>query len=157
MGYVAWEDIEQQLIGANIVVGSVSAQEGYLFDKEMLKKIMLRRRNRLLLMIDIAVPRCFDPAIDQIDSVYLYSIEDLGQVVQDNIKLREGELEQAIEIIYRHVAEFMEWLATRDLGPLIEEMKKAFDGIRDAQLNEFFKGLSCPADCRGQLESLSAV
>lgn len=150
--YGAWEDMEQQLIEANIIIGAVSAHEGYVFNKEMFKKIMHRRKNRLLLLIDIAVPRCFEPSIDQIDSVYLYSIDDLGQVVQDNIKLREGELEHAIEIICRHVAEFMDWLATRDLGPLIEEMKKAFDGIRDAELNNFFKGLKCPADCRGELE-----
>jgi glutamyl-tRNA reductase len=150
--YGAWEDLEELLIGAHIVVGAASAREGYLFDKNKIKQIMLRRRNRMLLLIDIAVPRCFDPAIDRIDSVYLYSIDDLGQVVQDNIKLREGELEQAVEIICRNAAEFMEWLATRDIGPLVEEMKEAFEGIRDAELEEFFRGLTCPADCRGDLE-----
>ncbi len=150
--YGAWKDLEEYMVGAHIVVGAASAQDGYLFNKDKLKQVMRRRRNRMLLLIDIAVPRCFDPEIERIDNVYLYSIDDLAQVVQDNIKLREGELEQAVEIICRSADGFMEWLANRDIGPLIEEMKKAFEEIRDSELEDFFRGLACSADCRPDLE-----
>lgn len=124
-----WELLDEKVAEANIVVGAVSATEGYLFGRDRIKSLVAKRRNRLLLIIDIAVPRSFDPVISQIENVYLYSIDDLAQVAKDNIKLRQGDTEQAVEIICNAVSAFSDWFSTRDVGPVIGEIKNVFEQI----------------------------
>jgi glutamyl-tRNA reductase len=149
----SWDGLEDQFVETGIVVGAATAQEGYLFTKETFKTIMARRRNRPLLVLDLAVPRSFDPSIDDLDNLYLYGIDDLGKVIEDNIQFREGDLEQAVEILCRHQAEFMTWYQLRDVGPLLGEIQDAFGRIRDAELQKFFSGLRCEASCRDQMEA----
>ncbi|MHC4881913.1 MAG: glutamyl-tRNA reductase [Planctomycetota bacterium] len=148
-----WESLDDEMTAANIIVGAASAPEGYLFTKDRMKSLMHRRRNRLLLIVDITVPRSFDPAISEIDDVYLYCIDDLAQVAQDNIKLREGDLEQAIEIICEYVSAFMDWFMTRDVAPLFGQIKNAFEQIRETEMEKFFVGPRQDAGCRELMES----
>jgi glutamyl-tRNA reductase len=151
-----WESLDDEMAQANIIVGAASAPEGYLFSKERIKSLMHRRRNRLLLIVDITVPRSFDPAISEIDDVYLYSIDDLAQVAQDNIKLREGDLEQAIEIICEYVSAFMDWFMTRDVAPLFGQIRGAFEQIRETEIDKFFVGPRQNAGCRELMEASMA-
>ncbi len=149
----SWELLDEEMIEANIVVGAASAQEGYLFSKDRIKSLMSRRRNHLLLIIDIAVPRSFDPAVGKIENVYLYSIDDLAQVAQDNIEQREGDLEQAVQIICESVPAFMDWFMIRDVGPLIGQIKEAFEQIRDIEMQKFFVGPRQDACCKEQMDA----
>ncbi|MDH4203207.1 MAG: glutamyl-tRNA reductase [Phycisphaerae bacterium] len=148
-----WEQLDQEMATANIVVGAASAQEGYLFNKERIKSLMPKRRNHVLLIVDITVPRSFDPKVGKIEDVYLYCIDDLAQVAQDNIKLREGDLEQAIEIIYEYVSAFMDWFMTRDVTPLFGQIKSAFEKIRETEMENFFVGPRQDACCRELMEA----
>lgn len=147
-----WELLDQEMGEATIVVGAASAPEGYLFDKDRIKSLMNRRRNQALLIIDITVPRSFDPAAGRIENVYLYSIDDLSQVAQDNIKLREGDLERAVEIICQYVSAFMDWFLTQDVGPVIGQIKNAFEQIRGMEMERFFVGPRQEACCKELLE-----
>jgi len=151
--YEPWDRLEDQLVESGIVVGAATAQDGFLFTKETFKKILARRRNKLLLVLDLAVPRSFDPAINDLENLYLYSIDDLGKVIKDNIQFREGDLEQAVEILCRYQAEFMTWFQLRGVGPLLGEIQEAFDRIRDAELQKFYSGLRCEAPCRDHMEA----
>ncbi|MBL7215840.1 MAG: glutamyl-tRNA reductase [Phycisphaerae bacterium] len=132
-----WELLDREIVGSDIVVGAAADTQGYLFGKDRIKSLMARRQNRPLLIIDIAVPRCFDLAVEQIENVHLYSIDDLAQVAQDNIKLREGDLGQAIEIICESVSAFTDWFLMRDVGPLIGQIKDAFEQIYEIQKKNF--------------------
>lgn len=149
----SWESLDQEIIDANIVVGAASAAEGYLFSRDRIKSLMSRRRNQLLLIIDIAVPRSFEPAVGQIENVYLYSIDDLAQVAQDNIKLREGDLERAIGIICESVSIFMDWFGTRDVGPLMGQIREAFEKIRETEMEKFFVGPRQDAHCKELMDA----
>ncbi|MBW8035874.1 MAG: glutamyl-tRNA reductase [Planctomycetes bacterium] len=149
---VGWDRLETELIDANIVVGAASANDGYLFDKKKFSEIMSKRRGRTLLAVDITVPRSFDPKINKLEGVYLYCIDDLSQVVEDNIKLREGDLEKAVEIICQGVGEYMEWFARRDIGPLIGKMKHAFDNIQKGEMEKFFAGDRQQASCKDVMD-----
>ncbi len=149
----SWESLDQEIVQANIVVGAASATEGYLFSRDRIKSLMSRRRNQLLLIIDIAVPRSFEPAVGQIENVYLYSIDDLAQVAQDNIKLREGDLERAVEIICQSVSAFMDWFQTRDVGPLMGQIREAFEKIRETEMEKFFVGPRQDAHCKELLDA----
>ena len=133
-----WQSLDAEMAEANIVVSAASATDGYLFSKDRMRSLMAQRRNRLLLIIDITVPQSFDPVIGRIENVYLYSIDDLAQVAKDNIKLREGDTEQAVEIICNAVSAFTDWFSTRDVGPVIGEIKNAFEQICKNEMDKFF-------------------
>ena len=145
---VKWDQLEEQLAGANIVVGAAAADSGYLFDKGFIDGIMKQRGGRMLLIVDITVPRSFDPAINDIEDTYLYCIDDLSQVVEQNMQVRADDVEKAIEIICGKVSEFMNWFDTRDIGPLIGRMKDAFDQVRQEELDRFFVGPRSEAVCK---------
>ena len=152
VGSAEWEKLEDEVAGANVVVAA-AANDGYIFDKKQFSRIMSKRDGRTLLVIDITVPRSFDPAINEIENVYLYCIDDLSQVVESNIKLREGDLEKAVEIICHGVAEYMNWFTTRDVGPLIGQMKEAFEQISKAEMEKFFAGQREQAHCKEMMDA----
>ncbi|GAI36879.1 unnamed protein product, partial [marine sediment metagenome] len=101
-----WEEVENQLISANIAIASAMVQD-YLFRKDPFKKIMDTRRGSTLLIIDIAVPRNFEPSINKLDGVYLYSVDDLSEVVEQNLKARERDIARGMEIVFENVTDFM--------------------------------------------------
>ncbi|MHC4648360.1 MAG: glutamyl-tRNA reductase [Planctomycetota bacterium] len=148
-----WEELEEQLIGAHIVVGSAAVQE-YLFKKDSFARIMERHRQSTLLVIDIAVPRNFEPSINEIENVYLYSVDDLSQVVEQNRKAREADMAKGMHIIYDNVADFMDWLRGCDIGPLIGQMKEKFARIMQDELERFFIGTRKNASCRDVMEPM---
>jgi len=135
-----WDQLDALLLGANIVVGAATPDSGYLFDKDYFTSIAAKRRRNRLLAVDITVPRSFDPKINEIEDVYLYCIDDLSQVVEENIRLRQGDLEKAVEIICDGANEYMDWFAKRDIGPLIGKMKVAFENIQNAEMEKYFDG-----------------
>lgn len=147
-----WDQLDREIAAANIVVGAASATEGYLFSRDRIKSLMARRRSQLLLIIDITVPRSFDPAIGKIENVYLYCIDDLAQVAHDNIKLREGDFEKAVEIIYEYVSAFTDWFMTRDVGPVVGQIREAFEQIREIEMDKFFVGPREQANCKQLME-----
>ena len=146
-----WEEIENQLIGANIAIASAAVQD-YLFRKAPFKKIMNSRRGRTLLVIDIAVPRNFEPSINKMDDVYLYSVDDLSEVVERNRKAREKDIARGVHIVQKNVADFMDWLGAEDIGPLIGQMKEQFVRISQNELEQFFVGTRQDASCKETLE-----
>jgi glutamyl-tRNA reductase len=148
-----WEELEEQLIGADIVIASAAVQD-YLFVKKSFKAVMDRRRKGTLLVIDIAVPRNFEPSVNEIEQVYLYSVDDLSEVVEQNRKAREEDISRGMEIVYENVADFMSWFGARDLGPLIGQMKKQFVQISQNEMERFFVGARHEASCKEVLETM---
>lgn len=148
-----WDQLDEHFLKANIVVAAATAADGYLFEKKTFAKRIAKRKSRNLLIVDIAVPRNFDPAVNDIEDIYLYSVDDLAQVVQDNIKLRQDDLEQAIEIICAKVAEFMDWLGSMDIGPIIGRIKQNFERIRQDEVEKFFTGDRQEASCQDAMSA----
>ncbi len=148
-----WEQIETQLIGANIAIASAAVQD-YLFRKGPFKKIMNKRWGRTLLIIDIAVPRNFEPSINKMDGVFLYSVDDLSEVVERNRKARELDIAAGMDIVYKNVTDFMDWLGAKDIGPLIGQMKEQFVRISQSELEQFFVGARQDASCKESMEMM---
>lgn len=148
-----WEEMQDQLTRADIVIASAAGQD-YLFEKTSFKKIMDNRKKGTLLVIDIAVPRNFEATVNEIEDVYLYSIDDLSEVVEQNRKAREEDIARGFEIVYENVADFMGWFGSRDLGPLIGQMKKQFIQISQNEMERFFAGVRREASCREVLETM---
>jgi glutamyl-tRNA reductase len=148
-----WEQLEEQLIDADIVIASVLVQD-YLFTKESFRQIVNNRKEGTLLIIDIAVPRNFEPSVNEIESVRLYSVDDLSEVVEQNRKARESDITKGMEIVLENVAEFMEWSGIRDIGPMIGRMKKQFEQIAKNEMERFFVGVREEATCKVVLEAM---
>ena len=132
-----WEDIGHQLRDANIVIASAAVQD-YLFSKDSFIEKVGGGLKENLLIIDIGVPRNFDPTISQIESVHLYSIDELSGIAEENLKAREDDISEGMQIVYKNAADFMDWFKSRDIGPLIGQMKKQFSKITRDELDKFF-------------------
>jgi glutamyl-tRNA reductase len=146
-----WEGLQEQLMSANIVIASAAVQD-YLFTKDSFKEVMDSRRKGALLIIDIAVPRNFEPSVNEIEDVYLYSVDDLSSVVQENRSAREEDVAKGMQIVHESVAGFMNWFGARDIGPLIGQMKKQFSQISQNEMEKFFVGTRQEASCKEVME-----
>ena len=107
-----------------------------------------------MLIIDIAVPRNFEPGINSLEDVYLYSIDDLSDVVEQNRKAREKDISEGMQIVEASVGDFMDWFRARDIGPLVGRMRQKFAQIGQKELDHFFAGLRQEAPCRESAESM---
>ena len=148
-----WEQLNEQLINANIAIASASVQD-YLFRKDSFKEIITRRKNGALLIIDISVPRNFEPEVNELEGLYLYSIDDLEAVVEQNRKARERDMARGMEIVLENVTEFIEWFGSKDIGPLIGRMKKQFKQIGENEMERFFVGVREEASCKEVMETM---
>jgi glutamyl-tRNA reductase len=148
-----WERLDEQLIDANIAIASASAQD-YLYKRESFSRIAARRKDGTLLIIDIAVPRNFEPAINEFEGVYLYCVDDLAAVVEQNRKARERDMTRGMEIVLENVADFMEWFGAKDIGPLIGRMKEQFAQISKNEMERFFVGVRQEASCKEVMEAM---
>jgi glutamyl-tRNA reductase len=147
----AWDGVHTQLAAADIAITCASAQD-YLFTKQYLAAAMNGRTRRPLLIIDIAVPPNVEPSVNEIEDVYLYSLDELAKVAEENRKVRQEDIVKGMRIIHENVAEFMDWFRARDIGPLIGEMKQQFARISDDELSRFFVGRRANASCRDVME-----
>ena len=148
-----WDRLNEQLTAANIAIASASVQD-YLFRKDTFKQIAARRREGTLLIIDIAVPRNFEPAVNELEGVYLYSIDDLEAVVEQNRKARRRDMARGMEIVLENVTDFIEWFSSKDIGPLIGRMKKQFKQIGENEMQRFFVGVREDASCKEVMEAM---
>lgn len=148
-----WEQLNEQIAGANIVISSAATQD-YLYTRPAFEQAVGRRRAGALLIIDVGVPRNFDPAINGIEDVYLYSMEELKDVAEQNLKTREEDITSGLEIVYAGAAEFMDWYHAKDIGPLIGHMKAEFRQISRNELERFVGGRRCDVSCRLVMEDM---
>jgi len=132
---------------------SVAAPD-YLYTRESFERKINRRRKGALLVIDVGVPRNFDPAINKVGEVYLYSMDELKEVADQNLKARQEDVTSGLEIVYAQAAEFMDWYRAKDVGPLIGRMKDEFQQISRLELERFLVGARQNASCRVPLEDM---
>jgi glutamyl-tRNA reductase len=100
----AWEQLDDRLIEADLVVSTTGATEP-IVTLERFKRLELRRYQRPLFVLDLAVPRDFDPAIGDCLGVYLYSLDDMQAACQRNRAERDKELPQALVIVEQETAD----------------------------------------------------
>ena len=142
-----WEELDEQLFSADIVIATAAVQDP-LFKKDSFKKIMKKRHKGALLVIDIAVPRNFEPSVNDIEDIYLYSIDELSEVADQNRKAREEDITKGMQIVCEQADTFMDWYRARDIGPLIGQMKARFVEITQSELEKFFVGVREEASCK---------
>jgi glutamyl-tRNA reductase len=106
------------LIEADMVIAS-TASPGYVITEELLRTVRKARKGRSLFLVDIAVPRDIDPAVNKLENVYLYDIDDLSRIVAGSLQGRAAEAERA-ELILRAEAEgYRAWTLEQAMTPAI--------------------------------------
>lgn len=105
---VRWEEWEGRAVGVDIIISSTSAPH-YVLTQAKLEALARRRERRPLFLIDLAVPRDFEPSINLLDDVYLYDIDDLQSIARAHLRERETEITRSVEILKPHVARYMAW------------------------------------------------
>ncbi len=126
---VPWEHLARYLPLADLVIAAASG-EGFLLSRAAVEEAMRERRHRPMFLIDLAVPRVLDPAVSQLDSVYLYDIDDLEGVVAQNRGARAREAAKAETIVDAEVDTFWRWFASLDVVPTIVALREQVEAIR---------------------------
>ncbi len=137
---IGLDEIEDAMIEADIVISSTGAP-GLVLTKEQVKRTMRPRRHRLLFLIDIAVPRDIDPGVNDIENVYLYDIDDLKGVVEENKEQRAKEAKKAERMVEAEVLKFLSWMKTLDILPVIQGIQAKAEAIRRRELERSRKRL----------------
>lgn len=130
---ISLEEILPQLEQTDIVISSTGAPN-IILHKQDVKPIIRARRNEPIFFIDIAVPRDLDPALNDLDNVYLYDIDDLHNVVEINKSERDKEAVKARRIVDEEALRFQSWLDGLAVVPTITELRKKADDICRAEL-----------------------
>lgn len=132
---IPFEEINQGLKLVDIVISATDSPT-YLIRHEQVSKVMKERKQRPIFFIDIADPRDIEPKIGNIANVYLYNIDDLQKVANENIKDRQKEAQKAEAIIEDEVIKFVNWYRSLEVTPTIIALKKKFDEIRRKELEK---------------------
>jgi glutamyl-tRNA reductase len=119
---IAWEDWESALTLPDVIVSSVSAEEPVLRRVD-LEKAMAARGNRPLFVMDLGMPRNVEAASASLYNFYLYNLDDLSQIVQQNRSARESEVPRAELIVDEHVGKFLTWQASVELIGIVEALR----------------------------------
>ncbi len=118
-----FEDLGDYLSDMDIVIVSTGAKD-YVITKDMVKRAMRRRGYEPVFIIDISVPRNVEPSAGSVDEVFLYDIDDLKEVVENNLKDRMKEAKKAEIILWSEVKKFTNWLESLKVEPLILRLKE---------------------------------
>ena len=127
------EELPECLLEADIVISSTGAP-GYVITRETVKPLLRKRRLRPLFFIDIAVPRDIEPAVNELENVYVFDIDDLKQVVEENLGRRRKEARRADRIIEEEVLKFERWLRELEVYPTIKALREKAEEIRRREL-----------------------
>jgi glutamyl-tRNA reductase len=153
---VSLEELQDQLLLADILISSTGAGD-LLLTRDQVKAVMRRRKQRPLFLIDIAVPRDLDPAINDLDNVYLYNIDDLKDMVELNLERRRHEAGKAERLVGAETLKFLNWLSTLEVFPTIIDLKDKADAICQAELKKTLSQLGpLTPEQRQALEVLTA-
>ncbi len=132
---VPWENLSSALEWPDLIVTSVSSSEPIL-PRAMIERAMAARGNRALLLIDLGVPRNVASDASDLYNTYLYNIDDLTEIVEQNKKARTAEIPKAESIIEEQIEKFLHWQAGATTGAVLGELRTKLAAEREAFLRE---------------------
>ena len=130
---ISLAEMPARLSEADIVISSTASQLPIL-GKGAVERALKLRKHRPMFMVDIAVPRDIEPEVGQLNDVYLYTIDDIDQVVQENMQSRQEAAREAERIIDAKVFDFMDWVKSLDAVPTIRALRESIDAVSEAEL-----------------------
>lgn len=150
---VALNEIPEQLEKADIVISSTAAPLPIL-GKGMVERALKKRRHRPFFMVDIAVPRDIEPEVGKLDDVFLFTVDDLKDVIEENLAARREAAEEAEQLILNSVQEFLRNLRIRDAGRMIRVFRQRAQQLAEDELALALSQLEQGQDAREVMQKM---
>jgi glutamyl-tRNA reductase len=151
---IDWGEWDTALKVPDVIVSAVGVQEP-LLTKALMEKAMAARGNRALFLMDLGMPRNVAPAVGELYNTYLYTMEDLTEIVQQNKDARQSEVPKAEALVEEHVGKFISWQASVELIGVLDTLRDRMRERRAAFLKEKLNGMErYSAEDREQLERM---
>jgi glutamyl-tRNA reductase len=142
---------------ADIIISSTGAPD-LVISKADVQNALKLRKNRPMFFIDIAVPRDIDAAVNALDNVYLYDIDDLQHVVDENLKARQREAALGEAIIAREVEDILAWFDQQQVVPAVIHLRRKAEAIRNQELEKLFAKIGqLPESERAAIEAMASA
>ena len=151
---ITLNEIPDYLAQADIVISS-TASPLPIIGKGMVESALKARRHQPMLLVDIAVPRDVESQVSELDDAYLYSVDDLQSIVENNIEQRKIEAIQAEAIVSEESAEFMSWMRSLQAVDSIRDYRQSASYIREELLSKSLQALAAGGDAEKLLIELS--
>ncbi|MDI6828805.1 MAG: glutamyl-tRNA reductase, partial [Armatimonadota bacterium] len=142
---VKFDNLLPAIIEADIIITSTGAPEP-IISRNLVISAMHVRRGRPIFFIDIAVPRDVEQTVGLLDNVFAYDIDDLQKVLEDGETARRAEISKVEALIDEQVSEFMRWFRTRDVVPIIAELREKYEEICDSEVKKLRRKLQHLSD-----------
>lgn len=130
-----FSEFAEHIFAADVVISSTGSRE-MIFTAEEMAQQMSHRLDRPLFIIDIAVPRDFDPAIKDISGVHLYDIDDLNSIVEANFAVRKQEMGKIERWIEREIKQFEQWYKTVEVAPIIQALQQKVNTVHEHTMRD---------------------
>jgi len=155
---ILFEDFPHYLKMADLVIGCTGSPE-ILVDAAAVEKVLRERKQQPMFFIDIGDRRNFDSAINDIDNAYIYNIDDLKEIAEENLQGRSDEAKKAEEIVAQEVENFGRWIGSLERMPTIAALRSHFDEIRRRELARSLSGnlKDLSAEQRKALDDMTAA
>ncbi|MBE0630917.1 MAG: glutamyl-tRNA reductase, partial [Burkholderia vietnamiensis] len=133
---IRFEGFPETLGEYDIIVTATAATEPVI-THDMVKQAMRKRGNRPLLILDLAVPRDVDPAVNDLDNVFLKDLDAIQNIIDQNLEQRRQEVPKADAIVTEEVVNFFLWYNTLEATPTIAQLREKFEQVRAAEVERF--------------------
>lgn len=147
-------DIPDALISSDIVISSTASQLPIL-GKGAVERALKLRKHKPMFMVDIAVPRDIEPQAGELDDVYLYTVDDLHEVVAENLKSRQGAAKAAEDLVVQGVADFMQRLRELEAVDVLRSYRQQGEKLRDDELDKALRSLNNGAEAEDVIAQLA--
>jgi glutamyl-tRNA reductase len=137
---IALDELSSHLHRADIVISSTGAP-GVVLHKDTVVQALRKRSNKPMFIIDIALPRDVDASINELDNIYLYDIDNLQGVAEQNMEARRSELDRCYELVDAGATHFGRWLRTLVAEPTIISLSREFHSVRERELTKTLNSL----------------
>ena len=154
---IPWDGMPHALGDADIVLTATGSQRP-IITRRHVDAVQSRRRHGPLFVIDVAVPRDVEPAVGDIEQVFLYNVDDLQNIVTENMSRRAAEIERAEGIVSEELARFAAWQRSRGAVPTIVALRQRFEAIRRSELQRLDAKLAAlPPEARGKVDEVTRL
>lgn len=137
---ISLDELSDRLPEADIVFSSTASTLPIL-GKGAIETALKQRKNRRVFMVDLAVPRDIEPQAADLGSIYLYTVDDLRSVINENMKSRASSANEAEKIVASHTSIFMDWMSRLDHAPTIKAMRDYTQELTNQELTKALKKL----------------
>ncbi len=149
-----FEEIADCLKVVDIIISSTGSPD-FVITRDQVKGVIRIRRNRPIFFIDIAVPRDIDPQVNRLSNSYVYDIDDLQGVIDENIEDRQKEAIKGERIVDEAVIQFRDWSASLDVVPTIVALRNKLESIAETEIKKTMQSNKIPASSTGAIQKMA--